>query len=156
MDHCGYTARILGWTILVLISKGNIDTQGIGLLETLWNVMDAIIDTCLRSRIQFHDVIHGFRAGRGTGTSTMELKLSQYFSRVDQYSFFLVFLKLRKSYNTVDRGRFIRTLEGYGAGPQMFKIPVTFWDHQEVITSQTGYHGPNFIATRNKTQGGLI
>ena len=31
--------RELGQTILVLISKGNKDTQCIGLLDTLWNVL---------------------------------------------------------------------------------------------------------------------
>ena len=32
----------LGWKILVLLPKGNTDTQVIGLLETLWTVVEAI------------------------------------------------------------------------------------------------------------------
>ena len=49
----------------------------------------------------------------------MELKLTQYISRVDQYPLFLVFLDLRKSYDTVDRSRLIRNLEGYGTVPHV-------------------------------------
>ena len=63
--------RELGWTILVLIPKGNTDTWRIGILETLWEVVEAIIDTCLRSIIQFHDVLHRFCTGRGTEMSTI-------------------------------------------------------------------------------------
>ena len=100
----------MGCTILVLIRKGNTDNRGIGLLETLWNVMDAIIDTRLWSRIQFHDVLHGFLAGIGTGMATMEIKLSQKLTIVEQDPLFRVFFELRKSYDTVNHSRFISTL----------------------------------------------
>ena len=30
----------MGWKLLVLIPKGNTDTQGVGLLETLWKVVE--------------------------------------------------------------------------------------------------------------------
>ena len=73
--------------------------------------MEYIIDTCLRASIQFNDVLHGFRSGRGTGAANMELKLSQELAIVDQDPLFLVFLNLRKAYNTVDRSRLIMTLE---------------------------------------------
>ena len=46
-------------------------------METLWKVMEAIIDTRLQASIQFHDVLHGLRAGRGIRAATMELKLAQ-------------------------------------------------------------------------------
>ena len=49
----------------------------------------------------------------------MDLKLAQELSRFNQYPFFILFLDLRKFYETVDHGRLIRTLEGYRAGPQM-------------------------------------
>ena len=117
-------------TILVLIPKGNTCTRSIGLLETLWKVVDAIIDTRLRSSIHFYYVLHRFRAGRGVETATMELKLFQELSRIKQDPFFLVFINLRKSYNTLDRGRLIRNLEGYGAVPHMCDLLATFWAHQ--------------------------
>ena len=36
----------LSWNILVLIPGGNADTQVVGLLEVLWKVVEAVIDTC--------------------------------------------------------------------------------------------------------------
>ena len=88
----------MGWTILVLIPKGNKDTWGIGLLEILWNVVEAIINTCLWDSIQFHDLLYGLLAGRGTGASNMDLNIAQELSRVyqDPLLIFLVFLALRK------------------------------------------------------------
>ena len=95
---------------------------------------------------QFHDVLHGFHAGRGTAMAAMEIKLSQDLSRVNQYPLFLVLLDMSKAYNTVDHDRLIRVLEGYGVGPQMCELLVTFWAHQEVVRRHNGYHIPNFIA----------
>ena len=65
------------WKFLVLIPKRNTDTRGISLLETLWKVVEALIDTRLRARLQIQDVLHGFRYGRGTGAAIMELKIAQ-------------------------------------------------------------------------------
>ena len=56
----------------------------------------AIIDTLLKACINLHDVLHGFRAGRGKGTATLELKLAQEMASIDQDPFFLVLLDLRK------------------------------------------------------------
>ena len=69
----------LGKTILFLIPKGNTDTKGVGLLKTLWKVLEAIIDTRLTYLIHFYDVLLRFRSGRGIGTATMDLKIAQYF-----------------------------------------------------------------------------
>ena len=130
---------------MVLIPKGNTDTQGIGLLEMLWKVVESIIDTHLWSSIQFHNVLHRFRAGWGKRTATIEIKIAQELASVDQYPLFLRFLDLRKAYDTVDRGWLISSLEGYGAGPHMCNLLATLWAHQEVVTSHNGYHSPNFM-----------
>ena len=47
----GEIPQDLGWTVLVLIPKGTTKTRGIGLLETLWKVVEALIDTCLRASL---------------------------------------------------------------------------------------------------------
>ena len=47
----GYPAGELWWTVLVLIPKGTIDTRGIGLLETLWEVVEALIETSLHASL---------------------------------------------------------------------------------------------------------
>ena len=74
----------LGWTVLVLTPKGTTDTPGIGLLDTLWKVEEALIDTHLRASLQMHDVLHGFRVGIGTGTAIMELTLTHDISSIEQ------------------------------------------------------------------------
>ena len=43
----GEILKELGWTALFLIPKGNTYTRGIGLLETLLKVVEALIDTSL-------------------------------------------------------------------------------------------------------------
>ena len=123
----------LGWAILVLIPEEVTDTRGIGLLETFCKLVEALIDTRLISIIHFRDVLHGLRDGIDTGTDVMELNIAQDIASVDHDPLFLVFLDLRKSYDTLDRESLIHTLEGYGVGPHMCGLLETFWDHQQVV-----------------------
>ena len=62
---------------VVLIPKGKKEYRGIGLMEVMWKVVAAILNRRLTDSITFHDFIHGFWAGRGAGTSTLEAKLLQ-------------------------------------------------------------------------------
>ena len=102
---------------MFLIPKCTKYNRGIGLLEILWKVVVALIDTRICVSLQFHEVLYGFRAGRGTGTAIMELNLSQDLARLDHDILFLVFLDLRKAHDTVDRKRLIQILKRYGTGP---------------------------------------
>ena len=146
----------LGQTVLVLIPKETTTTQGIGLLETLWKVVEAMIDSCLRASLQLHDVLNGFRDGRRTGMAIMELKLSQELTSIYQDSLFLVFLDLKKAYDTMDQERPLITPEGCGVGPRLCGLLETFWGHQQVVPKQNGFHGPALPATQGTTQGGLV
>ena len=83
---------------MVRIPKGNEDTLGVGLIEVVWKVLEAVIDIRIKTVVQFHDVLHGFCGGRGMGTTIMELKLAQELASVDQDPLFLVFFNLRKAY----------------------------------------------------------
>ena len=47
------------------------------MLEVMWKVVEGFIDTLVKSEVQFHDVLHGFHAGRGKGTAIMDLNISQ-------------------------------------------------------------------------------
>ena len=123
----------LGWTVLVLIPKGTTDTRGIGLLDTLWKLVEELIDIRLRASLQMHDVLHRFRARRGTGTAIMRLKLAREIASIYQDPLFLVFLDLMKAYYTVDRDRLLIPLEGYVAGARVCGILETFWDFQKVV-----------------------
>ena len=65
-----------GWKIVVMISKGVCTNfRVIGLAEVLWKAISGFINLQISSSIQFHDALHGFHVGRGTGTTTFEAKI---------------------------------------------------------------------------------
>ena len=66
-------------------------------------MVEALIDTRIRASLHMHNVFCGFKSGRGTETAIMELNLTQDLASIDQDPLFLVFLDLRKAYDTVDR-----------------------------------------------------
>ena len=119
--------------ILVLLPKGNTDTWGIGLLESLWKVLETIIDTHLRASVQPHDVLNGFHTGKGMGMEILGLNLVKEIDRMDKEPLFLVSIVLCKAYEMVDRGGLLTALEGYSAGPRMCRLMVVFWYQQEVV-----------------------
>jgi hypothetical protein len=59
----------LTWTTLVLLPKEDGSSRGIGLMDVIWKLITSIIDARLKGSIDFHDSLHGFRTGRGTGTA---------------------------------------------------------------------------------------
>ena len=89
---------------MILIPKGNKYTRGIRLSKVLWKYMEAIIDTSIKNAMMFLDVLRRFRAGRGMGKFTKELKLVQDLMSVDQDPPFLVFLDLIKLYDKLEGG----------------------------------------------------
>ena len=86
----------------------------------------------------------------------MELNLTQELASMDQDPLFLLFLDLRKAYDTVNRYRLLITLEGSRAGPRMCGVLETFCDCQKVVPRQNGFYGPAFPATRGTIQGKLV
>ena len=73
----GKLAEEATWQTVVLIPKGKGEFRGIGLVEVTWTVVVVILHRRLTEGIKLHDVLHGFREGRGTGTATLEAKLLQ-------------------------------------------------------------------------------
>ena len=65
------------WQAVVLIPKGKKDYRGIGPVEVMWNIVAEILNRRLTASITFHDFLHGFREGRGTGTATLKAKMLQ-------------------------------------------------------------------------------
>ena len=73
----GVLAEEATWQTVVLIPDGKKDYQVIGLVEVVWKVVAAILNRRFTSSITYHCALHGFRAGRGTRTATLEAKLLQ-------------------------------------------------------------------------------
>ena len=79
----GEIPQQMAWMTVVLLPKGGGDYRGIGLLEPFWKVVEILMDGRMEA-INFHDCLHGFLKGRGTGTATIEAKLAQQLAFIEQ------------------------------------------------------------------------
>ena len=78
-------------------------------MEVMWKVVAVILNRRFTSSIAFHDVLHGFRAGRSMGTATLEAKLIQQLAAMREEVLYVIFLDLTKAYKTLDRSRCLET-----------------------------------------------
>ena len=101
----GDLAEEATWQAVVLVPKGKKDYRGIGLVEVVWKVVEAILKHRFTSSVTYHDALHGFRAGRGTGTATLEAKLLQQLAAMREEVLYVIFLDLTKAYDALDRSR---------------------------------------------------
>ena len=95
---------------MVLILKGGGYHIRIGLVEVVWKVVTVIIYLRLTSSITFHDVLHGFRAGRRTGTANLEFKLLQQLVAMREEFLYVIFLYLHMTYAALDKDRCLEIL----------------------------------------------
>ena len=79
----------------------------------MWKVVAAVLNHRLTASITYHNFLHGFRSGRGTGTATLEAKLSQQLAALREEVLYVIFLDLHKANNALDRSRCLEILEGY-------------------------------------------
>ena len=86
-------------------------------MEVMWKVVAAILNRQFAASITYHDFLHGFREGRGTGTTTLEAKLLQQLAALRGEVLYVIFLYLHKAYDDLDRSRCLEILEVYGVGP---------------------------------------
>ena len=87
-----------------MVPKGEGEFWGIGLMEVAWKILSLILHRRLAT-IKLHDVLHGFREGRGTGTATLEAKLLQQLAAMREEVLYVIFLDLTKVYDALDRSR---------------------------------------------------
>ena len=65
---------------MVLISNGGGCYCGIVPVEVMWKVVAENLNLLLAASITYHKFLHGFQAGRGTGTATLEAELLKQLS----------------------------------------------------------------------------
>ena len=58
----------------------------------------------------------------------MEAKLEQQLVGIVHEPLFQVFIGVRKAYESLDRGRCMEILRGYGLGPKLQRILQQYWD----------------------------
>ena len=144
----GYLAEEETWQAVFLIPKEKKDYRGIDLVEVMWKVVAAILNRRFTASITYHDVLHGFRAGRGTGTATLEAKLLQQLAALREEVLYVIFLYLHKAYDALDRPRCLEILEGYGVGPKARRLLQTYWHHLTMVARAGGYYGTSFEGQR--------
>ena len=93
------------WQAVVLITKGKKDYRGIGLVEVMWKVVAAILNRRFTASIAYHDFLHWFWAGRGTGTATLEDNMLHQLAALREEVLYVIFLDLHKAYDALDRSR---------------------------------------------------
>ena len=99
----------------------------------MWKVVAAILHLRLTTAITYHDFLNGFRAGRGTGTDTLEAKIIQQLSAIREEFLYVIFLDLTKVYDALDRYRSLDILEGYGVGPRARLLLQTYWGKSTMV-----------------------
>ena len=167
----GDLPRVLSLSLLVIIPKPSGGVHGIGLLETLWKLIEKICEKCFSQGIKFHDALHGFRKHgikfhdtlhgfkkhRGCGTAILECRLEQERALYMDKTLFQVFLDLTKAHDTLDRKWTLKILEKYGVGPNILCLLETFWDALVLCARQGRYYSCDFIKSgRGVTQGGIL
>ena len=101
-------------------------------------------------------VCDGFRAGRGTGTATLESKLLQQLTDMREEVLYVIFLDLTKVFEALDWSRCLDILEGYGVGPSARWLLKTYWRRLTMVAREGGYYGEAFKGARGVTQGDLL
>ena len=62
----------------------------------IWKAVAVILNCRFTAATNHHDFLHGFRAGRGMGNATLELKLIQQVSALREEALHAIFLDLHK------------------------------------------------------------
>ena len=65
----------------------------------------------------------------------------------------MIFLGMHKSYNNLDRSRYLEILEGYGVGPRARRLLRTYWGKMTMVARARGYYGGAFKGDQGVTQG---
>ena len=97
-----------------------------------------IINRRFNAAITYHDLLHGFRAGRGMGTATPEVKLLQPVAELREAVLHEIFLDLHKAYDALDRFRCLGILEGYCVGPRDLCLLRQYWVRLKMVVRVGG------------------
>ena len=107
----------------------------------------------LKQNITLQNALHVFRQGRGMGTATMEAKLAQKLAGIVQKPFPLVFIDVRKAYNSKDRERCTEIIRGYDLVTNIQRLLQWYWYRQKVVPKSGKCFGRSFRTETGVTQG---
>ena len=108
------------------------------------------------AKLECHDCLHGFLAGRGTGTAILEAKLAVQLAYKEQVPLYGIFIDLHKAFDAMDRGRCIQILRDRGVGEKALRLIARFWKGAQLVCRAGGSYGRKFSAYRGVPQGGPL
>ena len=117
----GFIAEKAVWQAVFLIPKGGGDYHGIGLVDVIWKTVAVILNRRFTVAITYHKYLHIFRAGCGTGTATLDVKLLQQVAALREVVLRAIFLDLHKDCDVLGRSRCLGILEGYVVDPRALR-----------------------------------
>ena len=83
--------------------------------------------------VDFHNTLHRFRSGRGTGTASIEVHLIQKLVDMKEEDLCKVFLDLQKSYDVLNREHCMDILVGCGIRPHTERVLCLYWYHHLMV-----------------------
>ena len=92
-------------------------------------------------------------AGRGTRTTTTEVKLAQQLVYTKHVLLHGVFIDLCKAYDVMEHRRCVTILKAHSVMPKILKLIVFFY-RAVLVCCAGGCYGRPFLARRSVTQGG--
>ena len=122
-------------------------------MEVTWKVVAVILHHRLMTAITFHDALHGFREGCGTGTATLEAKLLHQLAAMREEVIYMIFLYLTKAYDALDKSRSLEILKGYRVGERVIRMLREYWNKSTMVARSGGYYRTGFKGERGVTQG---
>ena len=149
----GVIAEEAAWQAVVLIPKGGGYYRGIGLVGVIWKGVALILNRRLTADITYHDYLHGFQAGRGTGTATLKVKLLRQVAVLREAILHAIFLDLHKANDAFDRFRCLDILEEYDVGPRSLRLLRRYSERLKMVARAGGYYRAPFRRERGVTQG---
>ena len=90
------------WNTFVLLLKGGYEYCGIGLVGFSGRPLPSSLTYTWVDAIKFHDVLHRFRAWRGTETATPESKLLHNIVGMQKEVLYEIFVDTQKYYDAMD------------------------------------------------------
>ena len=103
------------------------------MVKVTCKVVASILHCGLTTAITYHDVLHGFWEGRGTGTATLEAKLLQQLEAMREEVLYVIFLEVTKAYYALDRSRSLEILKGYGVGQRVRRLLREYWNKSTMV-----------------------
>ena len=141
-----------GCHTVVLITKGERYFCGFVIVEVIWKVVSGVVNCWIGSVVYFRYMLHGLRADRGTGITSLDVNLLQKLTVMREKVLYEVFLILQKIYYTLYWECCMVILVGYVIRPRTERVFTLYWDRLLMVSREGQYYGTPFQGSRGVDQ----